>query len=337
MRRINGLFERFISFENLHLAAHRACRGKKNKRDVAQFYFSLENGIIRLQSELQGETYSPKSYRQFEIREPKVRQIFCSDFSDRVVHHAVCNILEPIFEARLIHDTYACRLGKGSHKAVSKCQYFARKSSYFLKCDFAKYFESIDTIVLKSMLSRIIKDQKFLALLNKIIEHQIPTTAPGKGLPIGNLTSQHFANYYLAVFDKKLESSPGVTGYVRYMDDFICFSDSKEVLKNLLSEIREFSTEVLKLRLKEKVTTLAPVAEGVAFLGFRVYPETIRIQRVNLNRLRKKVRLLEKLRLKGVITQNQLSDSVRSMVSHVQHSDSKAIRGEIFRDSLKIG
>lgn len=337
MKRAGNLFDKFITFENLHLAAKRACRGKKHKYDVAKFYFSLENEIIRIQQELTSHRYTPQPYRQFEIREPKVRQIFCSDFSDRVVHHAICNMLEPIFESRLIYNTYACRVGKGSHRALAKCQAFARKSKYFLKCDFRKYFESIDHAVLKTMLARAIKDQKFLEMIAVIIDHQIPTTAPGKGLPIGNLTSQYFANFYLSAFDRKMEEAPGVTGYVRYMDDFICFSNSKDVLNQLLIDIRQYAVEHLRLELKEQVTTIAPVTEGVAFLGFRVYRDLIRIQRQNLNRLRKKMRLLERLYEEGKIPQAQLTESVRSMVGHVLRADSKSVREEMFRSSLKIG
>lgn len=286
MNRAGNLFEKFISFENLLEAAHRACRGKKRKTDVARFYFSLENEIINLQRDLLNHTYKPKSYRQFEIREPKVRNIFCSAFSDRVVHHAICKILEPVFDARLIHNTYACRVGKGSHRALAKCQTFARRSRYFLKCDIRKYFETIDHDVLKSILNRCIKDRKFLNILSIIIDHQMPTTLPGKGIPIGNLTSQYFANYYLCAFDRKLEEAQGTTGYVRYMDDFICFSNSKVTLTELLAEIRRYAFMDLKLNLKEKVTMVAPVTEGIAFLGFRVYPNTIRIRELRLNRNR---------------------------------------------------
>jgi RNA-directed DNA polymerase len=337
MKRLGNFYENLISFENLYLAANLACRGKKNKSDVARFCFSLENEIIGIQKSIVEGSYCPKPYRQFEIREPKVRQIFCSDFSDRVVHHAICNMLGPIFEARLIHNTYACRVGKGSHRALKKCQMFARRSNYYLKCDFRKYFESIDHQKLKNNLNRIIKDKKFLEFVFKIIDHQIPTAKVGKGLPIGNLTSQFFANYYLAAFDRTMETFKGVTGYLRYMDDFICFADSKETLKELLKFIREFSLKSLGLELKEKVTTIAPVTEGVAFLGFRIFPRIIRIQRTNLNRLRKKVRLLENLYCGGKINQHELCQSVGSMVSHVRWSNSNKIRQEIFKVSSNFG
>lgn len=337
MKRVGDLFDKLVSFENLHKAGLRACRGKMKKLDVAKFYFDLENEIIRIQKELMSGEYRPKPFRQFEIREPKVRQICCSDFDDRVVHHAFCNVLEPIFESRMIFHSYACRQNKGSHLAVVQCQRSARKANYFLKCDFRKYFESIDHQVLKTLLSKVIKDRNFLKALFVIVDHQVPGASVGQGLPIGNLTSQNFANYYLASLDRRIEATDGVIGYLRYMDDFICFSKSKDVLKFLLNDIRNYAYETLKLQLKEKVTTLAPVSEGINFLGFRVYPDVIRIRRENLNRLRKKVRLFERLYKEGVITQQRLTDSVRSMIGHVSHADSKGIRKEIFELSLKLG
>lgn len=337
MRRAGNLFEKFVTFENLHLAALRACRGKKRKNDVAQFYFGLENEIILLQKKLIFGEYHPKPYRQFEIREPKVRQICCSDFSDRVVHHAICNLLEPIFESRMIFHSYACRKNKGSHQALAQCRTFAKRANYFLKCDFRKYFESIDHAVLKELLSRTIKDRRFLNLLFLIIDHRVPGAPAERGLPIGNLTSQYFANYYLSAFDRRMEEAIGVSGYVRYMDDFICFSESKDFLKELLADIRSYTQATLKLELKEKVTTLAPISEGVGFLGFRVYRNLIRIQRANLNRMRKKIRLLEHLYRGGVIPQRQLTESIRSMTGHILHANSRNIRKEIFDLSLKIG
>jgi hypothetical protein len=337
MKRHGYLFEKLVSFENLQLAAQRACRGKRAKPDAAQFYFNLENEIIRLQRELSSGEYCPKPYRQFEIREPKIRQICCSDFLDRVVHHAICNLLEPIFESRMIFHTYACRRNKGSHAAIEQCQQFARSANFFLKCDIRKYFDSIDQGVLKMQLLRTIKDQRFLSMLFKIIDHQVPGAPADQGLPIGNLTSQYFANFYLSAFDRRMEEAPGVGGYLRYMDDFICFSQCKSSLKERLTDIRLFAATNLKLELKEKVTTLAPVSDGIGFLGFRVYPRLIRIQRPNLNRMRKKVRLLERLFEDGIIPQRRLVDSVRSMTGHALHADSKLIREEIFRSSLKIG
>lgn len=336
MKRIGNLFEKIVTFENLLLASKKAIRGKKGKHSVASFYFDLENEIIELKRELESGSYRPGPYTQFEILEPKPRKICSSVFRDRVVHHAICNYLEPIFEDRAIYDSYACREKKGSHVAVVRCQKFTRKFAYYLKCDVRKFFESVDHEVLKRLLRRILKDERLLHLLDLIIDHEVPGGQKGKSIPIGNLTSQHFANFYLDGLDHHIKDHLGVRGYVRYMDDFISFSDRKEDLHSLLTEIRTFLNDSLNLKLKEKVTTLAPVTEGVSFLGFRVYPQLIRIKRENLTRLRTKVRRKEELYVKGKITEKELIQSVGSMVSHVSHANSLSERRQIFNTSLKL-
>lgn len=336
MKRHGNFFEKIITFENLLLASKKAMTGKKTKSSVSAFYFNLENEIIGLQQELALGSYRPMEYTQFIIREPKVRKICSSEFRDRVVHHAICNIVEPTFEAKSIFDSYACRVNKGSHIAVVRCQQFARTFRYYLKCDIRKFFESIDHAVLKRLLRRVFKDEKLLTLLDIIIDHRVPGTATGRGLPIGNLTSQHFANFYLGELDHFIKDRHGVRGYVRYMDDFISFSNDKESLRVLLADIDRFVTEELKLELKESVTTLAPVTEGVPFLGFRIFTGIIRIKRENLVRMNQKIKKKEKLYLKGQITERNLIQSVSSIVAHVSHVNSLAARRKIFEKSLKL-
>ncbi len=336
MKRVGNLLESVVSFENIMAAAKKAFRGKKSKASVASFYFHLEKEVIRLQEELVSGTYRPRPYRIFEIREPKVRQICSSDFRDRVVHHAICNLIDPILERRLIWDTYACRVGKGAHSAVKRAQFFANNYAYFLKCDISKYFQSIDHEVLKSLLRGILKDEKLLSMIDIIIDHSVPGNSPGKGIPIGNLTSQHFANFYLGELDHFLKEECRIKGYLRYMDDFICFADDKHELLALVKKIRFFLAEKLKLVLKEKVTRIAPVQDGIPFLGFRIFPNLIRIQRANLIRLRRKIKRREREFEMGLITESELSDSVRSMIAHIQHSNSHHVRRKEFEASLSL-
>jgi RNA-directed DNA polymerase len=336
MKRHGHLYEKIATFENLLLASKKAMVSKKSKRPVASFYFNLENELIRLKDELESETYHPLPYTQFEICEPKPRKICSSDFRDRVVHHAICNLIDPILENRSIYDSYACRPSKGSHLAVQRCQGFARQFDYYLKCDIRKFFESTDHAVLKDRLRRVFKDPKLLRLLDIIIDHKVPGYAAGRGLPIGNLTSQHFANFYLGELDHFLKDRMKVKGYVRYMDDFISFSNDKIFLQELLGHINKFVREELKLDLKEKATTLAPVSEGVSFLGFRVFRNIIRIKRENLVRMRRKIRRKEELFLKGEISEKELIQSVGSISAHVSHVNSLAIRREIFVESLTL-
>lgn len=280
-------------------------------------------------------SHVPTQFLKSEIQ----RSVFicASDLRDRVIHHAICNILEPIFEKKMIFHTYACRPNKGSHLAIKTAQKFARRYKYFLKCDIKKCFESIDHEVLKNTLARIIKDKKLLGLLNIIINHAVPGAISGKGLPIGNLTSQHFANLYLGKLDHFLKDELSINGYIRYMDDFIIFHDDKLFLKELLSKIEIFIWDNLKLKLKEKATTIAPVTEGVPFLGVRVFKRLIRLQRPNLVRFRRRLRFNEKKFLQGRISKQDLINSVNSMFAHISHANTVEMRRKFCDIDFELG
>jgi RNA-directed DNA polymerase len=336
MRRYKNLFEEVASFRNLLSAAKRAYRGKRDRQSVAAFYFNLEHEVIGLREELLAGSYRPRPYNIFEIREPKIRKICSSHFRDRVVHHAICDVLEPIFDRRLIFDTYACRTGKGSHRAMDRCQRFARRYDYFLKCDIRKYFDSIDHAALKALLRRIVGDFPLLDLIERVIDHSVPGSPPGKGVPIGNLTSQHFANLYLGELDHFLKERRRLKGYLRYMDDFICFSNDKAELQMLLGEIREYAKKTLHLELKEEVTRIAPVSEGIPFLGFRIFRNLKRLQRPNLMRLRKNIRRKEVAYRSGKINETDLFMSVQSMIAHISHADTLALKRREFERSLHL-
>jgi retron-type reverse transcriptase len=234
MKRYGHLFEKVLAFDNLLLAAHKARHGKQDRISVARFFFHLEPELLTLQAELQSGAYRMRPYRTFAIYEPKRRQICAADLRDWVVHHAICHVLDPLFEASMIADTYACRRGKGTHAAVHRMQALARKMQYFLKGDVRKYFETVDRAVLKALLRRKLKDQALLVLLEHIIDHPIPGGVPGKGIPIGNLTSQYFANLYLGELDHFLKERLRLKGYVRYMDDLLVLSANKPCLHETL-------------------------------------------------------------------------------------------------------
>ena len=263
MKRYGYLFEHIVSFENLLIAARKAFRGKKHRADVSEFYFYMEKELLKLQEELTLGTYCLQPYYTFNIYEPKERKICASSFRDRVVHHAICNVIGPVFEKSLIFDTYACRNNKGTHRAVARVRAFARKHPYFLKCDIKKFFESIDHKVLKELMRKKFKDKRLLNLLDLIIDHSVPGYARGKGLPIGNLTSQDFANYYLSGLDRFIKEELQVKGYVRYMDDFIIFEKEKTVLREILIKICYFLKENFLLSIKEQGLILAPSIQGI--------------------------------------------------------------------------
>lgn len=337
MKRFGHLFQQIAAFDNLLLAAEKTMRGQKKKAAAAHFYFHLETELLQLQEELTAGTWTPRPYRVFSVCEPKPRQICASELRDRVVHHAICNLLDPIFERRMIHDSYACRKNKGAHAAVARAQEFARGFKFYLQCDVRKYFASIEHAALKTLLRRILKDERLLELLNRIIDHPLPGSALGRGLPIGNLTSQYFANLYLGELDHFVKARLGVKGYVRYMDDWLIFSDDKPALHETLAAARNFLRETLKLELKEEALRIAPVSTGISFLGFRIFRGTIRLCGSKWSRFRRVVRALEAAYLAGEIDEEELARSVASMIGHARHAGTLAARRRFFSESLSLG
>lgn len=337
MKRHGHLFAQVLAFDNLLQAARRAQRGKRDRLSAARFCFHLETELLALQQELRAGTYRMRPYHTFRIYEPKQRQICAADFRDRVVHHAVCAVLDPLFEACLIHDTYACRRGKGTHAAVQRVQAFTRRWPFVLTCDVRQYFASIDHAVLKHLLRRKLKDPQLLTLLEQIIDHPLPGSAPGKGLPIGNLTSQYFANLYLGELDHFLKEQLRVKGYVRYMDDFLVLGDDKTFLHETLSAMRHFLHATLRLTLKETAVHIAPVTQGVAFLGFRIFPGVLRLHRKTWTRFKHQVRKRESQYRCGMIDAETLARTVASLVGHTAHAETLAVRRRFFARSLALG
>ncbi len=337
MKRHGYLFESVVSFDNLLRASEKALRGQKKKPAAARFFFNLEGELLQLQEELTVGTYQPLPYHIFEIFEPKRRRICAADLRDRVVHHAICNLLEPIFERRAIGDSFACRKGKGAHAAVARAQQLARRFDYFLQCDVSKYFASVDHEALKRLLRRILKDERLLQLLDVIIDQPLPGSAPGKGMPIGSLTSQHFANLYLGELDHFVKERLRMKGYLRYMDDFLNFGHEKSVLRETLAAEREFVREELRLELKESAIVVAPVTEGISFLGFRIFPGMVRLSRDKWARFRRRVREREAAYIAGEIDEDELARTVSSMVGHIQHADTLEARRNFFAGSMSLG
>ena len=337
MKRVGHLFEPVVEFRNLLLAARKAFRGKKRNSEAAAFYFDLENALLDLESELKEGRYRPQPYRTFYVLEPKRRQICEADFRDRVVHHAICNILEPILDGTLIFDTYACRKGKGTHAAVKRVQRFSKRFPYFLKCDIRGYFAHVDHRVLKGLLGRKIKDPSLLQLLHAIIDHPVPGSPPGKGLPIGNLTSQVFANLYLGELDHLVKDRLSIKGYVRYMDDFLVFGADKATLRKALRDIKRFVEDDLSLEIKKEVLMMAPVSQGIPFLGFRIFPGTVRLNHRLKTRFGRKIKKRERQRNGGRISEEFFVNSVNSMVAHISHADTHAFRRDYFAENPGFG
>lgn len=337
MKRAGGLFPDIVSFRNLLEAERRAARGKRDRPTVQAFEMDLERELIRLQEQLVGHCYRPGPFVTFQVHDPKRRAICAAPFRDRVVHHAICDVLEPVFERRACHDSYACRRGKGSHAAMHRAQAFARRWPYVLQCDVRRFFASVDHEVLRALLARVLKDRALLSLLDRIIDHPPPDALPGRGLPIGNLTSQHFANLVLGELDHHVKDRLALPGYLRYMDDFLLFGSEKATLHELHAEVRRFLRERLRLELKASAAPVNPVSEGIGFLGFRVYPRTIRLNQRTRRRFLRKVRGIERAYQVGAIDLGELSGRAASLYAHVGHADSYRLRWRVCGTSIIDG
>lgn len=337
MKRYGNLFEKVCSFDALCAAAREAMRGKRTKQRVARFWLDLEPEVLQLEVELRAGSYRPRPYRTFVVTDPKQRMICAADFRDRVVHHAVCGVLDPIFERSYILDSYACRKGKGTHAAIRRAQAYTRRFRYHLKLDVRKFFDSVDHRALKGLLRRKVKDPDLLRLLDVTIDHPVPWTLPGKGIPIGNLTSQHFANLYLDQVDHLVKDEIGVKGYVRYMDDMVLFADDKRVLWDAFGQVERFLDESLKLRVKDGSVVLAPCTEGLSFLGFRVFPGVIRLDRRGWRRFRRRIIHNERAYEYGTMNEDELVRSTASVVGHIMHADTRNLRAAFFAARPDIG
>lgn len=316
MKRHGHLFEYVTAFANLFNAATRARQGCGWGRETSRFFFHLESELFALQDELMTGRYTPGTYRFFEVHDPKCRTIAVAPFRDRVVHHAVVQVLTPLYERMFIHDSYATRAGKGTHVAIRRAQGLMRAWPWYLKADVAKYFDNVDHDILIALLRRKIKDDRLLDLLEKIIRN---ASLLGIGLPVGNLTSQFLANVYLDPLDHELKDHWGVPGYVRYMDDWVLFGDDRKGLMACLPKVENFLETQLKLRLKTKATWLNRSSHGLSFLGMRVFPNFVRMQprtrRKSLRCMNHRIREW----MQGDISEEKMAHSLDSIVAHLRH------------------
>ncbi len=275
MKRVNNLYEKIASLENLKLAFWKAARGKSSRKDVQIFRERLEENLQQLKNDLDAGTVKVGDYHYFKIYDPKERVICAASFRERVLHHAILNVCEPVFERFQIYDSYACRKGKGALACVRRAQYFCGKYRFYLKLDVHKYFDSIRHSILKIELARKFKDKRLLDLFWKIIDSYCVPEKPEQGLPIGNLTSQFFANLVLAIFDHKLKEFFRVDGYLRYMDDILIFENDKKRLKRLRERVFDFLRERLGLTFNKFQLNFTHV--GIPFLGYRVFEKYLRL------------------------------------------------------------
>ena len=345
MKRFGNLWLRVLAFENLLLAYRKARKGKRTRSEVARFDLNLERELLALQRELYDRTYRPGTYRTFTIYERKSRQISAAPFRDRVVHHALLNLVEPLLDRRFIHDSYACRPGKGVHRAVDRYQGWAQRYAYALKLDVARYFPSIDHELLKAQLRRHLKDQAVLWLFDLIIDHSAPFAEeplayfPGDdlltpltrntGIPIGNLTSQFLANLYLNEIDHFAKQVLRARAYLRYVDDLVVLSDSKAELHAWRRAI-EKRLQDLRLRVHSRKANIFRVCDGVDVLGYRVFPGYRLLRNDNGHRFARRLRGFASAYRDGTMDWPDFDPNVQSWIGHASQADTLGLRGALF-------
>jgi retron-type reverse transcriptase len=333
MKTYKNLFSQIFAFDNLYRAATQAAKGKREKFGVMEFFLNLEANLFQLQNELSFGDYRPGAYRSFFIYDPKPRLISAAPFRDRVVHHALMNVIEPILERGLIFDTYANRIGKGTHKAIRRFQQYLQQYRFVLKCDIKKYFPSIDHLILKSLIRELIGDPLVLWLTDVVIDHsnqqvEVLDYFPGddlftplerrKGLPIGNLTSQNFANYFLSPMDHFVKEVLKCRAYLRYVDDSALFSNDKRQLWRWLDEIIRFLA-AFRLKLNLDHCMIFPSSVGERFLGQVVFPTHRRLTGENARKFKSR---LGKWRDHPP---ENVKQRVASWLGHARQADTKAL------------
>ena len=322
-------------WENLWLAYRKAAKGKRGKPAVAAFEHRLEDNLHLLQEELIAQAYCPGPYHSFYIHEPKRRLISAAPFRDRVVHHALCNIIEPRFERSFIATSYANRVGKGTHRALDCCQAYARRFRYVLACDLRQFFPSINHTVLRRTLHRKVHELELRHLIDLILTSgaNVHTrTPPYCGLPIGNLTSQFWANVYLNPFDHFIKRELRCTGYLRYVDDFLLFANDKATLWRWRTKLVE-RLHTLHLTIHERAQP-RPIGEGIAFLGFVVYPHHRRLKRRKGIHFRRRLTQRIKDYHAGHCTRDAVDDTIRGWVNYVRYANTHGLRLALFNPLL---
>jgi len=295
-------------------------RGKRKRKDVAEFSLNFADNILSLHRELAEKLYRHGGYEAFKINDPKPRDIHKASVRDRLVHHAIYRILYPCFDSKFIFDSYSCRIKKGTHRAINRFKKFSLATSknnmrtcWILKCDIRKFFASIDHKILKNILAKHIKDKDVLWLLSQIIESFNTERKIGVGLPLGNLTSQLLVNVYMNEFDHFIKRELKIRCYIRYADDFVIFSENENYLENLIPKISEFLESELKLSLHPDKVSIKTFCSGVDFLGWINFPYN-RVLRITTKR-----RMMKRLR------NNPSPETISSYLGLISHGNTNKL------------
>ena len=327
MKRHGNLYNKIITFENICEAYRKAALGRRYIYEVLRFRNNLEENLVAIQEDLVRKTYQPSNCWSFLLYEPKKRIIYVSPFRDRIIHHAVMNIIAPIWNNLFIYDSYACRKLKGTHSAMYRVVKFIRQATqnwgkvYCLKGDVTKYFPSVNHHILMEIIERKIKCRDTLALIRKIVFNAGDESDPdSKNIPIGSLLSQWAANLYLNELDYYIKHKMKVKYYVRYMDDFIILGADKSLLHKYKREISTFLNEHLKLQLNPK-SDIYPADQGIDFVGYRIWPGYRLIHKKCLVRATKRFKRLSYDYKRGLVDIAHVRASVMSWLGHCGHAN----------------
>ena len=325
MKRVNNLIEVVADADNLRLAFWKAKKGKNDTQEVEAYRQHLDENLRRLSVQILRGCIEVGDYRYFKIYEPKERQICASAFREQVLHHALMNICHDYFEKYQIDDSYASRKGKGTYAAIEKARFFTKRYPYFLKLDVKKFFESVHHDVLTIQLRRLFKDDRLLRILDQIIDSY--EAHPNRGLPIGNLTSQYFANHFLAPLDHFIVENLQIKGYVRYMDDMVLWHSDKETLKLALIAINDYVENSLKGTLKPMLLNTSD--RGLSFLGYRIFPSEFGLTHRSKYRFKRKMRILEENYHSGEWSEAKCQRKILPLLAFTQHANTLGLRKSI--------
>lgn len=330
MRRYGNLFKDIVTIDNLKLAEQKAAKGKHNRKSVMKIEANLDNKLHEIQESLLNKTFTTSPYTLKTIYEPKQRDIYILPFyPDRIVQHALMNIVSPIWESMFINDTYACLKGRGQHKGSSKLMSMMKGNTYCLKCDIRKYYPSINHEIMFNIIQRKIKCPDTLLLLKNIID----SVESDANIPIGNYTSQWMGNLYLNELDQYLKHEHKVKNYIRYCDDFILLSDDKDFLREMRDVVKDFVAERLKMSLSK--CDLFPLSQGVDFLGYRHFPKGyVLLRKSTAKRVKRRIKLLRHQKKNNKISNETLTSSVASTMGWLRWANTHNLKLALEIDAL---
>ena len=326
------------SYENLFLAYEKARKGKTKKPYVLEFEKNLKQNLLQLRADLLFRSYRPEPLTTFIIKDPKTRKISKSAFRDRIVHHALYNVIEPLFERQFIYDSYANRIGKGTLKAIKRFEVFARKVShnhqrptYVLKADIRHYFDTVDHEMVINLIRRRCSDNDILLLIQKILKNY--KTTEGKGMPLGNLTSQFLANVYLHELDFFVKYTLRVKYYIRYVDDFVLLHESRDILNQYKEVLNEFLSVKLQLTLHPQKSKIIQLHRGTEFLGMRIFQRYRLLKTKNLKKFYRKYKDLMAMYTQGGIDIDDLYDFLEGWFAYAAHANTYKLTQRILQDA----